>query len=122
MPGPVRWSWRVAGALDCLRAGRPFKAQARLGLLLAASDQAAIEGGSWLLASEMLLEPQPLVASFAKHRAPEAWETRQTKLLDSRIFAVLIHRIREREAFLEARKKLTGHRPPSVESEEQEQC
>ena len=40
---------------------------------------------------------------------PEAWEARQTKLLDPRIFAVLIHRIREREAFLEARKKLTGH-------------
>ena len=109
MPGPVRWSWQVAGALDCLRSGRPLEAQARLGLLLAASDQAAIENGSWLLASEMLLEPQPPVAAFAKHKAPEAWEARQTKLLDPRIFAVLIHRIREREAFLEARKKLTGH-------------
>ena len=104
--GPVRWSWQVAGALDCLRSGRSLEAQARLGLLLAAADQAAIDAGSWLLSAEMLLEPGPPLASFSKHRPPESWEDRKTKLLDPRVFSVLIHRIREREAFQEARKKL----------------
>ena len=71
-------------------------------------------GGNWLLAAEMSLEPAPPFTAFAKHRPPEASEDQKTKIMDSRWISLLMHRIREREAYTEAKKKLggAGWRPP----------
>jgi hypothetical protein len=62
----------------------------------------------------MSLEPAPPFAAFAKHRPPEASEEQKTKIMDGRWITLLMHRIREREAYTEAKKKLggAGWRPP----------
>ena len=112
--GPVRWGWQTAGALDALLAGREEECKARLCLMLCALDQSALDGGSWLLASEMLLESPPPLSSFSKHRSPEPGESHQTKVMDPRWISLLMHRIRERESFIEARKKLSAPRGPSA--------
>ena len=77
--GPVRWGWQTAGALDSLLEGRVEECKARLCLMLCALDQSSLD-----LAQEMHLEPSPPIASFAKHRAPEAGEEHRTKIMDTR--------------------------------------
>ncbi|CAE7221711.1 unnamed protein product [Symbiodinium sp. CCMP2592] len=116
--GPVRWGWQTAGALDALLAGREEECKARLCLMLAALDQSSLDSGSWLLAAEMLLEPGPPFSSFSRHRPPEPGESHQTKVMDPRWISVLMHRIKERESFIEARKKLSAPRgQPSTSSD-----
>ena len=106
--GPARWGWQTAGALDALLAGRSEEAKARLCLMLCALDQSSLDAGNWLLAQEMHLEPGPPMASFARHRGPEPGEDHHTRIMDPRWLAVLVHRIKERESFIETRKKLGG--------------
>ncbi|CAE7523433.1 Ap1g1 [Symbiodinium sp. CCMP2592] len=116
--GPVRWGWQTAGALDALLAGREEECKARLCLMLAAPDQSSLDSGSWLLAAEMLPEPSPPFSSFSRHRPPEPGESHQTKVMDPRWISVLMHRIKERESFIEARKKLSAPRgQPSTSSD-----
>ncbi|CAE7606984.1 unnamed protein product [Symbiodinium sp. CCMP2592] len=116
--GPVRWGWQTAGALDALLAGREEECKARLCLMLAALDQSSLDSGSWLLAAEMLLEPSPPLSSFSRHRPPDPGESHQTKVMDPRWISVLMHRIKERESFIEARKKLSAPRgQPSTSSD-----
>ena len=66
----VRWSWQVAGILDDLATGAPERARARACLLLAAADQASIDGGSWVMSTVAMLEPIPPYQEFSKHSAP----------------------------------------------------
>jgi hypothetical protein len=39
-------------------------------LLMAQGDQLSIDRGSWVVASELALEPAPPMASFAQHTLP----------------------------------------------------
>ena len=76
-----------------------------------ASDQASVDSGSWLLASEYLLEPAAPLQSFAKHRPPDISEAQHTRILDPRWILVAVSRVKERESFIEVRKKLGNSRP-----------
>ena len=110
----VRISWSVAGALDCLKAGRPQEAKARLALLLGALDQVACDRGSWLIASEVLLEQPPPFSNFAKHSPPDYQEAPHSRLLDSRWVDALMYRVKELDEYQERRAKL-GKRGKQIE-------
>ena len=70
----VRWSWQIAGVWDCLIQGRTAEARARCALMMAAADQASIDGGSWVVANVALLESPPPFQAFANHLPPSALE------------------------------------------------
>ncbi|CAE7217549.1 unnamed protein product [Symbiodinium sp. CCMP2592] len=108
LAGPVRWAWAVGGIADCLAANRHAEAHARSLLLLAAADQAAVDSGSWLLGAEFLLESAAPIQAFSRHRGPELHEQQHTRILDQRWIHVAMSRVRERESFVEVRKKLGG--------------
>ena len=110
----VRISWAVAGALDCLKNNRPQEAKARLGLLLGALDQVACDRGSWLIASEVLLEQPPPFSSFSKHVPPDFQEAPHSRLLDSRWVDALMFRVKELDEYQERRAKL-GKRGKQIE-------
>ena len=63
-------AWAVAGALDALINQRPVAARARLAILLMQLDQASIDQGSWVLASELGLEAGPPIAALEHHKPP----------------------------------------------------
>ena len=63
----VRWSWQVGGIWDDLMSGNNERARARAGLLLAAADQASIDGGSWVMSTVSLMEGVPPFQEFSKH-------------------------------------------------------
>ena len=88
--GPVRWGWQTAGALDALLEGHTEECKARL--CLSALDQSSLDGGNWVLAQEMHLEPAPPLTSFGKHKAPETGENHRAKIMDSRWDSGLSHR------------------------------
>ncbi|CAE7242495.1 Fem1b [Symbiodinium sp. CCMP2592] len=58
--------------------------------------------------SELLFEQAAPLQSFSRHRAPEAHEQQHTKILDPRRISVALSRLKEREAFMEVRRKLGG--------------
>ena len=101
-PSTIRFSWIIAGALDNLRQG------ARLALALAAVDQAALDGGSWSLANEFLLEVPPPFSAFQNRRAPDPSEQVATRLVEDRFLDVMLWRIRDRDSYLESRKRLAA--------------
>ena len=78
----VRWTWAVAGIWDCLVRDDVKQARARAALLVAAADQAAIDGGSWLLGSVALLEPPAPFHAFSHHQPPSAQDLQHSALLD----------------------------------------
>ncbi|CAE7822324.1 unnamed protein product, partial [Symbiodinium necroappetens] len=81
--GPIRQAWTLAGMVDAINDGDAELAKA-IGLLgLASLDQAAVDGGSWLLASEISLEASPPFGAFARPRTLDQFEARQTRLLDA---------------------------------------
>ena len=87
-PSTIRFSWIIAGALDNLRQGEVSQARARLALALAAVDQAALDGGSWSLANEFLLEVPPPFSAFQNRRAPDPSEQVATRLVEDRFLDV----------------------------------
>ncbi len=107
-PSTIRFSWILAGALDNLRQGEVSQARARLALALAAVDQAAIDGGSWSLAGEFLLETPPPFSAFQNRRAPDPTEQVATRLIEDRFLDVMLWRIRDRDSYLESRKRLAA--------------
>ena len=104
-PGTVRFAWILAGALDNLRQGDVHQARARLCLALAAVDQAAIDQGNWSLAQEVLLEAAAPMGSFQNRRVDNT-EQVATKLLDERFVDLMLWRIKDRDSYIEARKRL----------------
>ena len=58
--GPIRQAWTLGGIIDSLNAGDHERAKATALLALASLDQAAVDGGNWVLASEIALEGGPL--------------------------------------------------------------
>ena len=108
--GPVRWGWQTAGALDALLSGKEEECKARLCLMLCALDQSSLDSGNWLLAQEMHLEPAPPLSSFGRHKPPDPGEEHRTKIMDPRWVSVLMHKLKERESYQEARRKLGAPR------------
>ncbi len=107
-PNTVRLAWQVGAIHDSLRAGRHDEARARSALLITALDQSALDSGAWTLAQEVLLEPPAPFAAFAAKKLPEPWEQSTSMLLDDRWLDVLMWRIKDRDAYLEARRRLGG--------------
>lgn len=103
----VRWSWAVGGIWDDLINERFGSARARCALLIAASDQAAIDSGSWLLSNVSLLENQPPFQSFAAHQAPSPQDLQHSALWDPRWFELFLSHVKELDSYQEARKKLS---------------
>ena len=104
----VRWSWAMAGVWDDLRQGNPDRARARAGLMLAAADQASIDGGSWVMSTVSLLEGIPPYQDFARHTAPSASESQVSALYDARWTDIFLGVLRERDSFSDMKKKLQG--------------
>lgn len=102
----VRWSWAVAGIWDDLMRGEHGSARARAALLIAASDQAAIDGGSWLLSNISMLEPVPPFQSFSSHQSPSSQELQHSALWDPRWFELFLAHVKEMDSYQETRKKL----------------
>ncbi|CAE7650684.1 unnamed protein product, partial [Symbiodinium necroappetens] len=109
----VRWVWQVAGILDDLVAGNAERARARAALLIAAADQASIDGGSWALSTVSLLEPVPPFQDFSRHSAPQPAEAQSSALYDPRWTEVFLGVLKERDTWNETRKKLSGQRARS---------
>ena len=108
-PSTVRTAWMIAGILDCLRSDKFVEAKARSYLALAALDQQAVDRGSWLLASEVTLEPPPPFHTFALHRAPEPWEVPHSLLVDPRWCELFMTRLKDISDFQEKKGKLSGY-------------
>ena len=114
---PVRLLWAAAGALDCMRQQKHAEARARLCLMLAAGDQLSIDRGNWLVASEMLLEDGPPMATFAQHTLPQDHEAPFTHLVDGRWVDLFVAKLKDYEELAEKKKKLTTRKavPPVPE-------
>ena len=100
--------WAIAGILDSLRDNCPEEARARACLALAAFDQQSIDSGAWVYAQEIMFEPSPPLSAFQSRRVvvSDPLESYHSKLLDPRVADVLLHRVKELESYLEAKKKL----------------
>ena len=64
--GPIRNAWTLATIVDQLNNDQPEAAKATALLALASLDQAAIDQGNWLLASEFSMQPSPPFSAFSK--------------------------------------------------------
>ena len=110
-PQTIRMAWILAGAHDAMRQKRFEEAKARILLGIVALDQASLDGGNWALAQEVLLEPAAPFHSFVGRKLPEVWEQTTSKLLDDRVADVLMWRLKDRDSFVEARKRLQVPKP-----------
>lgn len=110
----VRWTWAVAGIWDCLVRDDVKQARARAALLVAAADQAAIDGGSWLLGSVALLEAPAPYHAFSHHQPPSAQDLQHSALLDPRWMEVFLAHVKELDSYQEAKKRL--NKPSSSSS------
>ena len=61
----------MGGARDAIAAGNYAEGLARLDLLCAAGEQVCIDGGSWILARELVWEEDPPYAAWASQRPPD---------------------------------------------------
>jgi hypothetical protein len=86
----ILWSWQVAGINDALMRDKPKEARARAAVLMGASDQMAIDRGSWF---------------HAQQRSP------QTTILDPRWIELAHARLTELDSMFERRKRLETGRP-----------
>ena len=103
----VRWVWQVSAVWDCLINGKTDEARARCGLLVAAADQASIDGGNWLVPSVALLESPPPFQMFGNHLPPSPHELQHSALYDPRWFEVFLAQVKEMDTLQEAKKKLS---------------
>lgn len=115
----VRRSWSVAGIWDDLIREDYGSARARAALLIAASDQAAIDSGSWLLSNISLLESVPPYQSFSAHLPPSPQELQHSALWDPRWFELFLSHVKDLDSYQESKKKLGKPLPaPKVPGEE----
>ena len=112
-PRTVRWTWGVAGILDCLVNNKNSEARARAALMLAQADQEGIDRGGWLLAGEFSLEPAPPISSFSQHVVPDPMELQYSRLMDARWIEAFVGRLKEADDYLERRKKLSARQTPA---------
>ena len=113
--GQARWAWQVGAIWQCLIDNKPQEARARCAVLVAAADQSAVDGGSWLLAQTSLLEAPCPFASFNHHRPPGPGELHHSVLLDSRWIETYLAHIKELDGFQEAKRRLSGRQVQNQE-------
>ena len=77
--------------------GQTDRARARASLMLAAADQASIDGGSWVMSTVALLEPLPPYQEFSKHATPGPAESQVSALYDARWAKIFLGALKERE-------------------------
>ncbi|CAE7248000.1 unnamed protein product [Symbiodinium sp. CCMP2592] len=106
--GPIRQAWTLASIIDLLNSGNSEQAKAVALLAVAALDLAAIDNGSWLLASEFSMDIQPPFSSFQRPRQLDPLESRQSRVIDPRWISLYMSRIRERDAYHTAKRNLGG--------------
>ena len=111
-PATIRLMWIVAGIHDCLKRGEIQQARARCALALAATDQSAIDMGNWSLAQEFLPELPPPYQSFTNRRAPDQSEQVSTRLTDERFIEIMMWRLKDRDSYLEWRRRLNQSAKP----------
>ena len=83
---------------------------------MAGADQQALDGGSWTLAEHLLLVPGPPFSAFANRKSHQfdAIDSYHTKLFEPQWAELCLHRVKELEQHLEAKKKLGNrNKPPS---------
>ena len=107
-PSTIRTAWIVGGVHDCLKEGRYSEARARCALALAAIDQSSLDSGNWTLAQELLLEPAAPYNAFLGRRNPDLNEQATTKLIDDRFLELAMWRLKEKDSYLESRRRLGG--------------
>ena len=105
-PTTIRSAWIVSGIHDSLRSGNYSEARARCALALAAIDQSSLDNGSWMLSQEFLLEDAAPFSSFLGRRAPDPSEQAATKLVDERFLEVMVWRLKDRDNYIESRRRL----------------
>ena len=115
--GHIRWSWAVGGIWQALVEGKHQEARARAALLVAASDQAAVDNGSWLVSQVAMLEPPAPFHAFVNHQPPSHQELQHSALLDSRWMELFISHIREMDNYQESKRKLGKPYNPNKEKE-----
>ena len=110
----ISWMWAVAGARDALAAGRVPEALARLDLAIVAGEQCSIDGGSWVLAQELLWEDDPPFHAFSGHRPADPTRAAHSHLCDPRWAEAALSRLKELDEWNERRRRLGGgfNRPP----------
>lgn len=105
-PGTIRMAWALSGIHDALKSNNVPLARAKAALSLAAVDQASLDGGAWALAQEMLLENPPPYHSFVNKRNPDPVEQPSTRLVEERFLEVMLWRLKDKDHYLESRKRL----------------
>lgn len=115
-PSSVRAAWSMAAIWDCLRNNKVAEARARAGLALAQIDQQSCERGSWLIASELAMEPPPPLHAFQNHAPPEQWESPHTRLIDPRWFELVLSRLKDLSEFQERKAKLNSSKAKDKEA------
>ena len=107
-PSTIRTAWIISGIHDALKEGRTSEARARCALALGAIDQSSLDNGSWTLAQEVLLEAPAPYASFVGRKNPDLAEQAVSKLLDERLVEIMVWRLKEKDSYIESRKRLGG--------------
>ncbi len=78
-----------------------------------------MDGGSWLVAQELLFEDPPPLSSFEKRPTqPKGSEVPHTRLADPRWVEVALARLKDVDELNERRRRLGGP-PPKQETEEE---
>ena len=109
-PTTIRLAWQIAGIWDSLREGKVEEARARAALAVAACDQQSLDSGSWILAEQFCLEPAPPLSAFSNRRQHQLdpADSYHSRLFEPRWAELCLHKVRELELHLEAKKKLGG--------------
>ena len=123
-PTTIRTAWIIGGIHDALRQGNISEARARCALAVAAVDQSSLDNGSWTLAQEVLLEAPPPYASFVGKKNPDPVDQPASRLLDERFVELAVWRLKERDSYLESRKRLgaagRGRGPDLLKTEDRD--
>ena len=104
--GSIRQAWVLGGIHDAMRKKNWQEARARTLLGIMALDQASLDSGSWTLAQEVYLEAPAPYSSFRERKLPDPWEQTVSRLMDDRWSEVLMWKIKDKDSFIEARKRL----------------
>ena len=118
----VQWMWIIAGIHSCLARGKTEEARARAALALVAGEQFSMDGGSWMMAQELLFEDPPPLSSFEKRPTQaRGSEVPHTHLADPRWIEVALARLKDVDEMTERQRRLKGgaRGGPSIETEEE---
>lgn len=115
-PANSHWSWLMATILALLSETPPKiqEAKSRLLLGLAAAEQVAIDGGSWIYAGELLLLDQPVPSQSLSTHSARGLKEPHTTLVDAQLFQQITDKAVE--DLVERKKKLNHKAPPNKTS------